>query len=236
MRYPASEKLDNHLDSQAQEGRTNRRNGTSQKTVLTGTSRLTLDIPRDREGRFDPKLSAKYQRRFPDFDAKIISMYARGMTVREIRGHLEELYGVDVSPDLISTVPDTVLETVAEWQGRPLDTCYPLVFFDATYSSGWRMFDSVNLKIGDQLVSRKLDIISRDVVTCSYGPCVHSEILGIPLEETEVEALVASPATGLLQFRLKSRNGLDWDDDIAVAEIVGAYRKVSDYRDSLGGD
>src|SRR3546814_1262850 len=62
---------------------------------------------------------------------KIISMYARGMTVREIRGHLEELYGIDVSPDLISTVTDAVLETVAEWQGRPLDACYPLVFFDA---------------------------------------------------------------------------------------------------------
>ncbi len=110
------------------------------------------------------------------------------------------------------------------------------IYQTVTYSSGWRMFDSVNLKIGDQLVSRKLDIISRDVVTCSYGPCVHSEILGIPLEEAEVEALIASSSTGLLQFRLKSRNGLDWDDDIAIAEIVGAYRKVSDYRDSLGGD
>jgi|GEM_PF-6188420 len=110
------------------------------------------------------------------------------------------------------------------------------IYQTVTYSSGWRMFDSVNLKIGDQLVSRKLDIISRDVVTCSYGPCVHSEILGIPLEEAEVEALVASPSTSLLQFRLKSRNGLDWDDDIAIAEIAGAYRKVSEYRSTLSGD
>ena len=92
---------------------------------------MTLDIPRDRAGTFAPKLIAKYQRRFPDFDGKIISMYARGMTVREICGHLEELYGVEVSPDLISTVTDAVLETVAQWQGRLLDTCYPLVFFDA---------------------------------------------------------------------------------------------------------
>ena len=109
----------------------NRRNGSSKKTVLTGTSKMTLAIPRDRAGTFDPKLIAKYQRRFPDFDDKIISMYARGMTVREIRGHLEELYGIDVSPDLISAVTDAVLEEVAEWQNRPLDACYPLVFFDA---------------------------------------------------------------------------------------------------------
>ncbi|MER9714114.1 transposase [Mesorhizobium sp. M0174] len=74
---------------------------------------------------------AKYQRRFPDFDAKIVSMYARGMSVREIRAHLQELYGIDVSPDLISAVTDAVLEEVAEWQNRPLDACFPLVFFDA---------------------------------------------------------------------------------------------------------
>ena len=92
---------------------------------------MRLDIPHDRLGTFDPKLIAKYQRRFPDFDDQIISMYARGMTVREIRAHLEELYGIDVSPDLISTVTDAVLEAVTEWQGRPLDAYYPLVFFDA---------------------------------------------------------------------------------------------------------
>ena len=90
-----------------------------------------MSVPRDRAGTFDPKLIAKYQRRFPDFDEKIVSMYARGMTVREIRGHLEELYGIDVSPDLISAVTDAVLDEVAEWQNRPLDICYPLVFFDA---------------------------------------------------------------------------------------------------------
>lgn len=79
---------------------------------MTGTSKMTLAIPRDRAGTFDPKLIAKYQRRFPDFDDKIISMYARGMTVREIQGHLEEIYGIEVSPDLISAVTDTVLQAV----------------------------------------------------------------------------------------------------------------------------
>lgn len=124
--------LDDHLDVERLEGGpANRRNGSSKKTVLTGTSKMTLTIPRDRAGTFDPKLIARYQRRFPDFDDKIISMYARGMTVREIQGHLEELYGIDVSPDLISAVTDTVLEAVGEWQNRPLELCYPLVFFDA---------------------------------------------------------------------------------------------------------
>ena len=123
--------LDEHLGEERGDGRANRRNGTSKKSVLTGTSKISLDIPRDRSGTFDPKLIAKYQRRFPDFDDKIISMYARGMTVREIRGHLEELCGIEVSPDLISAVTDAVLEAVGEWQNRPLDVCYPLVFFDA---------------------------------------------------------------------------------------------------------
>ena len=80
--------------------------------MLTGSSTLMLDTPRDRLGTFDPKLIAKYQRRFLNFDDKIISMYARGMTVREIRGHLEELYGIDVSPDLIWTATDSVLALV----------------------------------------------------------------------------------------------------------------------------
>ena len=123
--------LEDHLDRERDGGGTNRRNGSSPKTVLTGSSKLELSIPRDRSGTFDPKLIAKYKRRFPEFDDKIISMYARGMTVREIRGHLEELYGIDVSPDLISTVTDAVLETVTEWRNRALDPCYPIVFFDA---------------------------------------------------------------------------------------------------------
>ena len=96
--------LDDHLEGEAAEGRTNRRNGYSKKTVLTETAKIDVRIPRDREGTFDPKLIQRYQRRFPGFDDKIVSMYARGMSVREIQGHLAELYGIDVSPDLISTV------------------------------------------------------------------------------------------------------------------------------------
>jgi putative transposase len=92
---------------------------------------LPWTFPRDRQGTFDPQLIAKYQRRFPGFDDKIVSLYARGMSVREIQGHLRELYGIEVSPDLISTVTDAVLDEVAIWQNRPLEPVYPLVFFNA---------------------------------------------------------------------------------------------------------
>ena len=162
--------LDDHLEGEGAAGGLNRRNGSSKKTVLTGTSKVTLDIPRDRAGTFDPKLIAKYQRRFPDFDEKIISMYARGMTVREIRGHLEELYGIDVSPDLISTITDAVLEAVAEWQARPLDACYPLVFFDA-----------IRVKIRDEgFVRNKAIYIALGIL-----PDGTKEILGLWIEQTE---------------------------------------------------
>ena len=119
--------MDHHLASEPG----NSRNGYGAKTVLTDTGRIDLAIPRDRQASFDPQLIAKYQRRFPGFDDKIVSMYARGMSTREITGHLRDLYGIDVSADLISAVTDAVLEEVAAWQARPLEPVYPLVFFDA---------------------------------------------------------------------------------------------------------
>jgi transposase-like protein len=106
-------------------GSGNSRNGHSSKTVLTEDGELDLAIPRDRAGTFEPRLVAKGQTRLDGFDVKIISLYARGLTVREIQGHLQELYGVEVSPDLISRVTDAVLEEVREWQNRPLDPVYP---------------------------------------------------------------------------------------------------------------
>ncbi len=123
--------LDEHLEQEARDGGGNRRNGTSKKDGSDGQLEADDFRAAGPLGSFDPKLIAKYQRRFPDFDEKIISMYARGLSVREIRAHLEEIYGIDVSPDLISAVTDAVLEEVAEWQNRPLDAVYPLVFFDA---------------------------------------------------------------------------------------------------------
>ena len=121
--------MDHHLSGELTAG--NSRNGYGRKTVLTDSGSLELSIPRDRQSSFDPQLLAKYQRRFPGFDEKIVSMYARGMSPREIVGHVQELYGIDVSPDLISAVTDAVLDEVAIWQSRPLEPVYPLVFFDA---------------------------------------------------------------------------------------------------------
>jgi putative transposase len=120
--------MDHHLS--AGEG-DNSRNGYGCKTVLTDGGKMEIAVPRDRQATFDPQLIAKYQRRFPGFDDKIVSLYARGMSTREIQGHLRELYGLDVSPDLVSAVTDAVLEEVAAWQSRPLEAVYRLVFFDA---------------------------------------------------------------------------------------------------------
>ena len=109
----------------------NARNGKSRKGLFTDNGRMEIVSPRDRNGSFEPELVKKRQIRFDGFDDKILSMYARGMTVREIQGHLEDIYAVEVSPDLISSVTDSVLEEVKAWQNRPLDAVYPIVFMDA---------------------------------------------------------------------------------------------------------
>jgi putative transposase len=116
--------LTHHLDTEAKQGKAgNHRNGASPKTVITPNGELNLDIPRDRQATFEPQLVAKYQRRLSGFDDNVISMYARGMSVREIQGHLQELYGLDVSPDLISTITDEVLAEVEQWQQRCIRSC-----------------------------------------------------------------------------------------------------------------
>src|SRR5881394_3848703 len=111
--------------------RGNTRNGKSQKTLTGEFGELELETPRDRKATFDPKIVAKGQTRWTGFDDKIISMYARGMTTREIQGHLEEIYGIEVSPTLISNVTEAVIEEVKAWQCRPLEEMYPIVYLDA---------------------------------------------------------------------------------------------------------
>jgi len=109
----------------------NRRNGRRTKQVRTERGAIAVEVPRDRAGTFEPRLVGKHQRSFDGFDDKILSLYARGMTTRDIQRHLEELYGVDVSPDLISRVTDAVLDELNEWQSRPLESVYPIVYIDA---------------------------------------------------------------------------------------------------------
>ena len=159
--------MDHHL---ASDETGNSRNGYGRKTVTTETSRIELDVPRDRQATFDPQLIVKYQRRFPGFDDKIVSMYARGMSAREIVGHLRELYGINVSPDLVSVVTDAVLDEIAAWQARPLEPVYPLVFFDA-----------LRVKVRDEgLVRNKAVHIALGVRADGA-----KEILGLWLEQNE---------------------------------------------------
>jgi putative transposase len=168
--------MDHHLADSTQdevsEGEKpgNRRNGYSKKTVLSENEAMELAIPRDRRGSFEPQLIAKYQRRFPGFDDKIISMYARGMSVREIQGHLRDLYGIEASPQLISTVTDAVLEEVGRWQSRPLDPLYALVFFDA-----------LRVKMRDEGTVRNKAVYLAIGVT----PEGRKDVLGIWIEQTE---------------------------------------------------
>ena len=162
--------MDVHLDAEDEQRSGNHRNGTSPKTVDTGNERILLDIPRDRHGRFDPVLIGKYQRRFPGFDDKIIAMYARGMSTRDIRDHIIEIYGVDVSPDLVSVITDSVIDEVHNWQNRPLEATYAIVYFDA-----------LRVKIRDEGMVRNKAVVLAIGVTCEG----HEEVLGLWIEQTE---------------------------------------------------
>jgi len=149
---------------------TNHRNGKSGKTLLTDDGPLRIDVPRDREAGFEPKLIGKHERHFTGFDDKIIAMYARGMTVREIQGFLAEMYGTEVTPEFISKVTDAVLAEITAWQARPLEALYPVIFFDA-----------LRVKI------REDNVVRNKAVYLALGirPDGSRDILGLWIENTE---------------------------------------------------
>jgi transposase-like protein len=149
---------------------TNHRNGTSGKTVVTDDGPVAIEVPRDREGTFEPQLIGKHERRFTGFDNKVIALYARGLTVREIQAFLKEAYAVEVSPDLISTVTDAIVAEVTAWQSRPLEPLYPVVFFDA-----------LRVKIRDEATVR----IKAVYLALAVLPDGSRDILGIWIEQTE---------------------------------------------------
>jgi putative transposase len=175
----------------------NHRNGTTPKKVLAPGGELHLDIPRDRLSSFEPQLVAKGQRRMPGFDDHVISMYARSMSVREIQGHLLELYGTEVSPMLISTITDEVIEEVTQWQQRPLETMYPIVYFDA-----------LRLKIRDE------GTVKNKAVYLALGIRAdgRKEVLGLWIEQTE------GAKFWLKVFNELKNRGLD---DILIAVVDG---------------
>ena len=149
---------------------TNQRNGKGAKTVMTEDGSIRIEVPRDRDGSFAPLLIPKHERRFTGFDDKIIAMYARGMTVREIQGFLQEQYGTEVSPEFISSVTDEVMAEVTAWQARPLEPMYPVVFFDA-----------LRVKIRDNGVVRNKAIY----LALGVLPDGTRDILGLWIEGTE---------------------------------------------------
>jgi transposase-like protein len=148
----------------------NHRNGATRKTVLTEGGPLRIDVPRDRQSSFEPLLIPKHERRFTGFDDKIVALYARGMTVREIQGFLAEQYGTDVSPEFISSVTDAVMVEVTAWQARPLEPMYPVVFFDA-----------LRVKIREDAVVRNKAIY----LALGVLPDGTRDILGLWIESTE---------------------------------------------------
>jgi|EndMetStandDraft_5_1072996.scaffolds.fasta_scaffold135450_1 transposase-like protein len=152
------------------EDATNHRNGTTPKTVLTDEGPLPIAVPRDRAGTFEPRLIAKHERRFTGFDDKILALYARGMTVREIQAFLAEMYAIEVSPDLISTVTDAVVEELTAWQSRPLEAMYPVVFFDA-----------LRVKMRDEATVRSKAVY----LALAVLPDGTRDILGLWIEQTE---------------------------------------------------
>jgi putative transposase len=137
----------------------NSRNGSTPKTLKGKRGQVEIEVPRDRNAEFEPQLVKKNQTRFDGLDEKIISLYARGMTTREIQGHLEEIYGVEVSPSLISNVTDAVLDEVRAWQSRPLDSVYPILYLDAlrvkVKSQGRVVNKAIYLAFGVNLQGRK---------------------------------------------------------------------------------
>jgi putative transposase len=179
------------------DGQTNHRNGSTSKTVATDTGEVAIDVPRDRHSSFEPLLIGKHERRFAGFDDKIVAMYSRGMSVREIQAHLAEMYAVEVSPSLISEITDAVMADAAEWQSRPLERMYPVVFFDA-----------LRVKVRDE------GVVANRAVYLALG--IDSEgrrdVLGLWIEQTEGA-----------KFWLKVFNDLRnrGVDDILIAVVDG---------------
>ena len=166
--------LDEHLGyekhAKGESATGNNRNGNSSKTVQTESGPVRIEMPRDREGTFEPVLIPKHVRRLEGFDDKVLSLYARGLSMRDIQSHLLELYGTEVSPELISRVTDAVLDELKEWQSRPLLPLYPIVYLDALF---------VHVREGGQVSKRAI------YVALGVAPSGHRDVLGLWVEQNE---------------------------------------------------
>lgn len=228
-------------NEQRPQGTSNSRNGKTTKKVITRDGPIEIATPRDRDAEFEPQVIKKHQRRFTGFDEKIISMYAHGMTVREIQGHLLEIYGTEVSADLISTVTDSILEDVRAWQNRPLDRVYPIVFLDAirikVRQSGQIINKAVYMAMGINLEGQKevlglwiavqegakfwMNVITElknrgveDIlIACVDGLKGFPEALEAVFPNTEVQLCIVHMLRNSLKY-------VSWKDRKAVAEAL----------------
>lgn len=230
-------------------GSGNSRNGHSNKTVTGKAGKIHLNVPRDRNGEFDPKIVKKRQKRFDGFDEKIISLYSRGITTREIQGHLEEIYGVEVSPTLISDVTNAVIGEVKEWQARPLESIYPIVYFDAivvkSREDGRVRNKSVYLALGVNIEGQKellglwmantegakfwLNIITElknrgveDIlIACVDGLKGFPDAIGAVLPETQVQLCIVHMVRNSLKY-------VAWKDRKKVAtDLKAVYNAIT---------
>jgi len=157
-------------NDQAEKDTTNRRNGKTKKTLRSDQGPLEIEVPRDREGEFEPEIVPKHQRDFKGFDDKILSMYARGMTTREIAGHLKEIYGTEVSPELISRATDSVKELLDDWRTRTLESFYPILFLDALV---------INVREDGKVVKKSI------YMALAINLEGHKELLGLWIDQSE---------------------------------------------------
>jgi putative transposase len=190
----------------------NRRNGTGRKTVRSNAGPLEIEVPRDRQASFEPQIIGKHQRHFDGFDGKIISMYARGMSVRDIRAHLAEIYGVEVSPELISHVTDAVVDEMQTWQARPLDPVYMVVYLDALI-----------VKIRDKGVVRNKAVY----IAVGLGADGNKDVLGLWIQNTEgakfwLAILTELRQRGVHDVLILCADGLTGMPDAVEAAFPGA--------------
>lgn len=228
----------------------NSRNGKSSKKIKGDFGEVSIEVPRDRNGDFDPQIIQKHQTRFDGFDDKIISMYARGMTTRDIQAHLQEIYGVEISADLVSRVTDAVINDVKEWQNRPLDEVYPILYLDATIvkvrSEGRVVNKSAYLAIGINIDGIK-DVLGiwleqsegakfwlkvmtelknrgvRDIfIACVDGLKGFPEAIEATFSQAEVQLCIVHMVRGSLRF-------VSWKDRKAVAgDLKGIYQAATE--------
>lgn len=210
--------LDHHLRAEAEAGRKNTRNGRTKRRLLSSRGPLDVAMPRDRAATFEPKLVPKYLRRLPDFDEKVLLLYSRGLSTREIQGHLKELYRTEVSAELISDVTDALVPLFQQWQARPLAPCYVVVFLDAIF---------VKVRTDGRVGTRAL------VTALGVGLDGKKEVLGLWSLEAESAAAYAGVLTDLKARGVEDVVVAATDGLAEAAEAVAAVFPRADHQHCL---